>query len=449
MHRRHRTLSRFVTAAAALALACLILAIRPAHAQLGVYDSVPPHELSAEPALEWVQAIYNRLREERLNPPEAARVYGYMGITLYESVIAGWPENRSLSGQVNGLGDVPLPEAGLYDWLTVMNSALRTLMVDLMIERGDDNIVYFDDLYASQLADRSAEIDADIIERSVDYGEEIGKMVVDWASTDGYAELLPNTAYVFPDAPNLWVPTTPGTLPTEPFWGEVRPFVLPYTDICADYDPMFFSTEPDSTFYQQALEVMNTVDDLTPEQIEIAAWWMDDPGDTGLPSGHWVEIASYILAEDDASLLLTGEVYGMLGMTLADSFIAAWSLKYEMNVMRPVTYINEYISTRWQPYIESPFFPEYPSAHSVVSMAAADILEFFFGTRTFTDRANEDRGMGVRQFNSFTQAAHEAGMSRLYGGIHYRDGIERGWRIGSCIAETALNTIVMRPLQQG
>lgn len=424
--------------------------LMPVQAQGSVYDSIPPTQLPSELAIDWINAVYERVRDERLNPPEASRIYGYMGVTLYEAVIPGWAENRSLSGQLNGLGAVPSPEDAEYDWLTVMNSALRTVMVDLMLERGTDNVEFFNALFDTQLAERSERVEADILDRSVDYGEEIGKMVVDWANTDGYTEMAAPDEYVIPDFGDMsWVQTTPNTLPVEPFWGSVRPFMLDFLSQCYIYPTMYFDTNPESTFYQQALEVMRTVDTLTPEQRDIALWWMDDPGDTGLPSGHWVEIATYILEEDNASLLLAGEVMGMLGPVLADSFITAWGLKYETNLLRPVTYINEYISPRWQPQIETPFFPEYPSAHSVVSAASADILDFFFGTRAFTDRANEDRGLGVRSFLSFEQAAQEAGISRLYGGIHYRDGIERGFQIGECVAQNALDQTIMRPFQQG
>lgn len=434
-----------------LVIVALLGGIGSAAAQpVSPFDSVPPTQLPSDLVLDWVDAIYTRLRDERLNPPEAARIYGYMGVTIYESVVAGWPENRSLSGQMRNFGAMPTPEDGLYDWLTVVNAALRTVMVDLMLERGADNIAYFDDIYADQLADRTAAVDdAAIIERSISYGEEVGKAILNWATADGYADMPPADQYEIETGDGLWQMTSPGMLPVEPFWGQVRPFMLNFADQCANYEVLAYNTDADSTIYQQAIEVMDTVDNLTPEQRDIALWWMDDPGDTGLPSGHWIEIASYILAEDDASLMLTAEVYGMLGPVVADSFIAAWSLKYQLNSIRPVTYINDHISPRWQPLIETPFFPDHPSAHSVVSQASAEILDFFFGTRAFVDRANEDRGLGVRQYLSFQQAAYEAGISRLYGGIHFRNGIERGWQMGNCIAQHALDQTIMRPFQQG
>jgi membrane-associated phospholipid phosphatase len=142
-------------------------------------------------------------------------------------------------------------------------------------------------------------------------------------------------------------------------------------------------------------------------------------------------------------------MYGMVGMVLGDSFISCWSLKYQVNLLRPETYINEFISRRWRPFIQTPPFPEYPSGHSVVSAAAADMLTYLFGTVAFTDTAHEDEGQIPRSFTSFEAAANEAAISRLYGGIHYRSAIENGMRMGRCIVEHTLNNIIMRPVSQG
>jgi len=446
-----RSLFVFVRVTIWIGLFFLIAASRISiQAQVSVTDSVPPSQLPSDLAFEWIQAVYDRVRDERLNPPEASRIYGYMGVTLYEAIVPGSPENRSLSGQLNGLRALPTPEAAEHDWLTVMNSALRTVMIDLMLERGPDNTDFFNALFEEQFAERAQTVEQDVLERSAVYGEELGKAIVSWANRDGYADLPPTEDYIIPDyGESTWELTTPNTQPVEPYWASLRPFMLDYISQCYLYPTMPFDTDPESTFYQQALEVMNTVDRLTPEQRAVALWWMDDPGDTGLPSGHWVQIASYVLEADDASLLLTGEVMGMLGPVLADSFITAWGLKYDTMLLRPVTYINDYISPRWQPLIETPYFPEYPSAHAAVSAAATQILDFFFGTRAFTDRANESRGMGVRSYLSFEHAMYEAGFSRLYGGIHYRDGIERGFDVGECVGRAALNQTIMRPFQQG
>jgi hypothetical protein len=136
-------------------------------------------------------------------------------------------------------------------------------------------------------------------------------------------------------------------------------------------------------------------------------------------------------------------------MTLADSFISCWSLKYQINLLRPVTFINEHISRSWRPYIESPGFPEYPSGHSVVSAAAGDMLTYLYGPVAFTSPGRWGEERMQRSFTSFEHASQEAAISRLYGGIHFRAAIENGMKQGRCIADHILDNIVMRPLSQG
>ena len=149
------------------------------------------------------------------------------------------------------------------------------------------------------------------------------------------------------------------------------------------------------------------------------------------------------------SLDRAAEMYGMVGITLADSFISCWSAKYQYNLLRPVSYIQSHIRRSWAPYIQTPPFPEYPSGHSVVSAAAADVLTSLLGPVAFTDTLHVADGEAPRHFTSFEAAANEAAISRLYGGIHYRSAIENGMRQGRCIADHLLRNIQLNPISQG
>ena len=142
-------------------------------------------------------------------------------------------------------------------------------------------------------------------------------------------------------------------------------------------------------------------------------------------------------------------MYGLVGIAMGDAFISAWSTKYQVNLLRPVTYINQYIDPTWRPFIASPGFPEYPSGHSVVSSAASEVLTGMFNTVAFTDNSVRQHGMQPRSFTSFQAAASEAAISRLYGGIHFREAIENGLRQGQCIGQNVLNYILLRSIPQG
>jgi hypothetical protein len=210
-----------------------------------------------------------------------------------------------------------------------------------------------------------------------------------------------------------------------------------------------FDTAKDSSFYMQALEVKNVGDNLTNEQKDIARFWVDTPGQTGTPAGHWVLIENQIVDVLGLKLERASMMYALVGISLGDSFISAWSLKYQINLIRPVSYIQTFIDPKWQSFIASPGFPEYPSGHSVVSEAAAEVLTRMFGTVSFTDRSGQKHNLKERAFTSFEAAATEAAISRLYGGIHFRAAIENGMRQGRCIGDNVIDYISLRSQPQG
>jgi hypothetical protein len=294
-------------------------------------------------------------------------------------------------------------------------------------------------------------MDEAVIDASIEFGEVFAAGVLQWISDDNYDDTRADTqAFVIPSGEAfMWQLTTEGSRPIEPLWGQIRPFVLDYADECNVEMNYEFSAEEDSVFYQQALEVYELGNDLTPEQRETVEWWVDTPGLTGAPAGHWMLIGSQLVDQLDLDLERTAEMYALLGITLADAFISCWSHKYEVNLLRPVTYIREYISPRWTPYVESPPFPEYPSGHSVGSAAAADTLTALFGQVAFTDSANTNRGYAPRTYYSFEQAATEAAYSRIYGGIHFRAAVENGMRQGQCVSQRIFDRIVLNPVRQG
>jgi hypothetical protein len=440
----HKLLSIAVTAA--------LLAVFVAHPVLAqdYWDSPLVSELDPAPVVEWMELLRQRVQAEAVSAPGASRLYAYAGITVYEALLPGMPEYRSLSFQVRDLPELPFPEEpGLYDWLSVANGALSTVLNGMMFEASRETHDAFNELREQQAEARIAEVGAEIVERSLDYGDIVGQEILAWIEKDGYREIVDREWEIPTGADYLWERTNPDLPPVGPYWGELRTFAVYSPYVCWVQNNMPFSTDEDSAFYQQAMEVMRSVDNLTPEQHEIAEFWIDTPGQSPTPAGHWVSIMNQMVDHLDLTLDRAAMMYGMVGMVLGDAFITAWSQKYEELLLRPQTYINRYISRRWRSYLATPQFPEYPSGHSVVSAAAADILTSLFGVVAFTDRSHENDSRVLRSFLSFEHAADEAAISRLYGGIHYRAAIENGKRMGRCIAEQALDNIIMLPFAQG
>jgi membrane-associated phospholipid phosphatase len=136
-------------------------------------------------------------------------------------------------------------------------------------------------------------------------------------------------------------------------------------------------------------------------------------------------------------------VYTTVAIGLMDGFYCCWDEKYRSNRIRPETAIRKYIDPKWKPFLQTPPFPEYLSGHSTISSAAATILTHFFGDNfAYTDTVEERFGLKKRSFTSFKQAAAEAGISRLYGGIHFIDAITNGQKQGEKVGELVIGKLL-------
>jgi membrane-associated phospholipid phosphatase len=156
------------------------------------------------------------------------------------------------------------------------------------------------------------------------------------------------------------------------------------------------------------------------------------------PPGHWVGIALSIFERDHLPIEKRVDVLARLGVAVADAFIGCWQVKFQYDLLRPITYIRKLMDPKWDALLITPPFPEYPSGHSVQSGAAAAVLTSVFGEHfAFEDSVHAKDGLGVRKYPDFWSAAQEAAMSRMYGGIHFRSAAERGLDQGRCIGAYA------------
>jgi membrane-associated phospholipid phosphatase len=436
------------------ALAVMMLAPLSAAAQAAPpVTAQPASAYSANVATEWFQlALLLTQQTPGFSPPVAARALGYMGLTLYESVVPGMPQNTSLAGQLNELSSLPWaqPDEPLH-WPTVANASLAAMTRMMFSNASAENKARIDLLERSLPLKYGQDFDPatvtpEITNRSETFGKLMAMAIMTWARTDGGHEAWgplrrSQQNYVPPSGEGKWSATPPAfAAPLLPWWGQVRPFVLKTASQCAAPLPPAYSEEPSSVFYKEAQEVYRVSTQATQEQRQFALYWADDPLKTPTPAGHWVFIATDLLKQRKASLATAAETYARLNLAMADAFIAAWQTKYTASVLRPVTYVQLVIDSNWVPTLmHTPPFPEYPSGHSVQSSAAAAVLGRAFGADTsFTDNTHNDRGWGPRTFKSFKAAADEASLSRLYAGIHYRFGVVGGQVQGNCVAEKVL-----------
>ncbi len=394
-------------------------------------------------ALSWLNL---QLRLARLTPVIAANTFGrpfaYSGVAGYEAVVPGMADYKSLAGQLNGLTGLPAADRTLvYSWPLSANAALAAMNRTLYANASAANLATVDSLEAATKTALQTGLGADVSSRSVDFGQRVAAAVVAWAKTDGYDDATP---YTPPTGPGLWEPTPPALAPPVfPHWGANRPLVAGDGDGAEPGPPpLTYSTTAGSPFYQMAQEVLTVSQTSTAEQRAIALFWNDAPnGRNFTPVGHWVSILTQVLTKENATLDKALYAYLRLGLSLHEAGVSVFKAKYTYNQLRPVTYIRASLGQpTWLPLIPTPAHPEYPAAHATVSAAAAEALTEIFGPNyAFTDQNYAQFGLGTRSYSSFEQAGAEAGLSRLYGGIHYRPSIEKGAAEGKKVAQN-INT---------
>jgi hypothetical protein len=431
----------------------LLLLLIATLAALPVAADTSASSFSSDLARDWSDLHLRLIRRTwGFSPPVAARALGYLGVTLYESVVPGMPDHQSLVGQLNGLDELPqpIPDAS-YHWPSAANSALAAMTRMMFPTTHAGHKAAIDELYARYAAEYQLATDADTFARSVEFGQQIADAIYEWSMTDGghegYRRNFP-ADFEYPVGEGLWQPTQRSKgnpqRPMQPRWGENRPFVLASGAECAPEPPPAYSEDPESDFYAEAFEVYDTVNNLTAEQLEIARFWADDPFRTATPAGHSISILTQVLERENASLATAAEAYARVGIGISDAFISCWNTKFQYNLIRPVTYIQHVIDPNWASPLTTPPFPEYPSGHSVESSATAAILSSMFGDDyAFTDETHAEWGLPSRSFESFSDFAQEAAISRIYGGIHYRSAVENGIEQGRCIADR-VNTLQFR-----
>jgi membrane-associated phospholipid phosphatase len=158
----------------------------------------------------------------------------------------------------------------------------------------------------------------------------------------------------------------------------------------------------------------------------MAIFWRDVPGATS--PGHWLSILQQVIRTKPTTLDKAALAYALTGAAINDGLISCFQTKYQYNLVRPITYIREVMGySAWNTHIGTPAHPEYSSAHASLSAAAAAVLEELFGSSgTFTDHTYDYLGFAPRTYSSFTAIGEEAGLSRLYAGIHYMESITAG-----------------------
>jgi hypothetical protein len=360
----------------------------------------------------------------------------YIALAGYEASVHGIEGKASLSGKLQGLSNLPVPEKGKeYNWGLAVNAAEYTLMRQLYATSGDVLKSQIDTLRRNY--ENKLKVGIDESERSIKFGVEIGQAIWQYAKNDGGDEAWNNN---FPKSNSefsgvgKWEPTGSQRRPLLPQWAEMRTFLTANAEATTETIPVF-SFKNNTDFFAQAKTVYLTSSNLSQPQINIMNHWIDEPG-TFTTAGHHLEVVRSLVAKEQYALDKAAVLYLKAALALHDSFVNSWKHKYTVNIMRPQTYIRQAINPTWTPNIESSPSPDYTSEEATAAAAIGLILSNEFGNEyAFEDLSKLPVRKAYKGFESYVQ---EASKAHLYAGVHFPVSIDNGIKLGQKIATNFL-----------
>jgi hypothetical protein len=398
---------------------------------------------AADKLREQVFALTKVMYHDVVNPPAAARFYSYCMLTAYEIQSQLDTTMPTFQKKFKGYPSFNAPDAAVINApFAVLYGLLETgktiLPSGYLLEEEQNKLVN----------DFKASLTKQLLDSSIAFATRVSKSILQYSRQDGYFKLSTLARYSIKGKDSTWRPTPPEYMAAvESNWSTIRTFFLDSARQFPSVPAIAFSAEQGSSFYKLANEVYETGNKLSEEQKLIANYWDCNPFavqyaghmSVGLkklsPGGHWMSITGIVTKQAKLDLAKTILLYTLVSCTLHDAFIVCWDEKFRSHRLRPETAINRFIDEKWKPLLQTPPFPEYTSGHSVISTATSELLTHFLGDNfPFTDTTETYIGLPSRQFTSFRQAADEACISRLYGGIHFRDAIENGREQGRRVA---------------
>lgn len=409
-------------------------------------QSKAKHE-SADVVLGWYRYVANLQRPiaPQPSPLVMTRIFGYIGVALYEAVRPGIKHGETLSNLLYQMPQMPAANTDKpYLWGASANAALARLFSQFLpglTDADKASIAAREQTYRNGFVQASSE---EVVSRSEAFGRAVAAAIFDWSKSDNFT--TSSAGYTPPVYPGAWEPTPPAFAPpTGAFLKNSRPFLAYSLTALAPPMPVAYSEDPSSAFYQSVKEVYDIGKTLTAEQKAIASWWADAGGPgVGLPAPyHFLSIVTQLLEEDKKTdLEMAAKLYAKTGIAMRDGPINTFRSKFTYNLIRPISYIQKHIDPTWTPYLVTPPYPEYPSGLVGIFGPVGQVLIREFGDIPFTDNAYAWRGAAGRQYSSLTKMIEEAAISRVYAGIHYRwtqnVSVAIGRELGNMVADLDL-----------
>lgn len=380
------------------------------------------------------------------NPLHESRMYAAMHVAVHDALNAIERHSRPYAFATRQ----PLPAASPD---AAVAAAARGVLVPLL----EQLPAPFSDCAPASIAGVEADYAAALAAipdgRAEDQGVQLGRaaaaLILALRTGDGADTPLFDTAFPQGTTPGAYRFTPGFSFAFAPGWANVTPFVLRDGSQFRAAPPYEVTTRRYAADFAEVKRLggdgVTTPSDRTPEQTEIARFWVESS------PLQWNRIARNVSAKLDP--WAQARLFGLLNMALADGYVGSFETKYLYRYWRPVTAIREAdtdgnpntsADPTWTPLVPTPPIPDHDSAHSVEGGAAAEVLRRFFGkdhigfrTCSLTLPSGStcaDASPVTRRYRSFSEAADENGLSRILVGFHFRnaveEGIEHGRRIG-------------------
>lgn len=286
------------------------------------------------------------------------------------------------------------------------------------------------------------------IQKGVEWGQKVADAIWAWRSNDGMNTVTP--PFTGGTATGEWRPTPPKFAPgLAPQLARVTPWVIKSpSQFRPPAPPALDSLEYAVDFNETKVMGNSSSNSRTPDDTSFALFWQ-----AGNPPDFWDPVAVSLAAKHHFSLLQTARLLAQINLAMSDSMIGCWDAKYTYASWRPITAITladtdgnpeTAADPGWSPLIVTPPFPEYPSAHSCASGAAARVLSYYFGERTAITVTNDALPGQTRSFPSFSAALDEVVDARVFGGIHFRTACKAGQALGSSVGGYVLGHSMRR-----
>jgi hypothetical protein len=405
--------------------------------------SCQPKKVTENPSLlpptqihDLLQSLNDLIVYDIFSPPVASRIYAYATIASYEASRNMDTTYPSLANQLNGFPDMPIPsKQKTYDFR--LSAAFAFFHIVNRLTFTKDSIVGIQEKIISEL---SVNISNKIKNNSQEFGYALADSILSRAEKDNYKKIQGLPRYTLSQIKGKWIHTPPDySDAVQPYWNKMMPLVMDSASQFKPYPPPKYSKDKKSKFYLEMIEVYDINKKLNDSLKLIATFWDDNASATTYkghlkyaikkpsPGGHWINIAAIACNKAQYDWLQSSQVYALTSISMYDAFLSCWDEKYRSEYIRPVTAIQDLIDQNWDPFLQTPPFPEYTSGHSVVSNCIASVLTNIFGDNfQFLDNY-EKSYIGIeRRFTSINNAAAEATISRLYGGIHFRSAVMNG-----------------------